>query len=120
MQEVTKTSLHRKKRPINLLMLSLLSFVGLGLLIFFFQPTAHFSLFILQLPVLPFFFVLLFFSCYGLCSYLFKSRRHGILITCFVIIYLLFRLNNLTHPFFLIILAALFLTVELLFSYRKE
>ena len=70
-------------------------------------------------PVI-FFFFLLAITLFSFVSYLFKSIKHGSLAAAFVIGYLLFRINGLTHPLFLILLIALFLTLELLFANKKE
>jgi hypothetical protein len=49
-----------------------------------------------------------------------KSKKHGLFLGFFVVLYLIFRLNNLTHPLFLILLIALFLVVEFLFAQHNN
>lgn len=71
---------------------------------------------ILKIPVLWLFLFLTAIFCFCLPFYIFKSKKHGILVSLFVITYLFFRLGGLTHPLFLIILIGLFLTLELLFT----
>jgi hypothetical protein len=51
---------------------------------------------------------------------MFGSAKHGILASLFVLIYLWLRLNKLFHPMFTLLLVALLLTLELLFSAKKE
>jgi hypothetical protein len=110
----------RNKKNVKLfLLLGIPSFLGLMATIFFFSPDTNLSLSNYKIPLLPLFFLLLFSFFFSLGSFLFKSKIHGLLLGLFVISYLLFRLNNLTHPFFFILLAGLFLTLELLFTYRK-
>lgn len=81
--------------------------------------TSYDALFTMQLSVLPVFHALLFLFLFGISSFLLRSKIHGVLIGLVVVIYLLFRQNDLTHPFFALMLAALFLVLELLFSYKK-
>jgi hypothetical protein len=110
----------RNKRSIKLfLLLGIPSFLGLIATIFLFSPDTNLSFGNYKIPILPLFFLLLFNFFFSLGSFLFKSKTHGLLLGLFVISYFLFYLNNLTHPFFFILLAGLFLTLELLFTYRK-
>jgi hypothetical protein len=106
-----------------------LSLVALGLFVYFIAPTTQLIPNEL-LAITPFanqsatatrmlFFILLALFLFSSGTYVFKSKTHGILIASFAVIYLVFRLSNLTNPFFLILLAALFLTLELFVSYRK-
>jgi hypothetical protein len=111
--------LHDRKRSWKLLLLAILSGSLLGLLIFFVPPETTYSLSIVQISVLPFFFLLLFTFVFAGVSYIFKSKIHGILAALLAITYLVFRQNSLTHPFFALLLLALFLVLELLFTYRK-
>jgi hypothetical protein len=116
----------RKKRPLPFLALSLISFISLALLVYFFPPNQQLSIPNLpagkagfQFSILYFFLLLFYLLLFSSITYTFKSKTHGVLISSFVILYLLFRLNGLTHPFFLLLLFALFITLELLFSYRR-
>ncbi len=112
-------SLLEKKRSWKLFVLSILSFSALVYLVIFTAPTASFDVLTIPIPVLPFFFSLLFLFLFSLCTFLFNSRMHGVLIALLAIIYLLFRQNDLTHPFFAVLLLALFLVLELMFTYKK-
>jgi hypothetical protein len=107
------------KRPLPFLILSAITLICLTALISLFAPDQQLTINNLQLTPLYGFFALLFLFIFSTFTYLLKSKKHGILIAGFALIYLVFRLNDLTHPFFFILLAALFLTVELLVSYRK-
>ncbi len=124
--------MRKHRRPFILLIISILSFLALASLIFFFPPytsmmphyliqSLPFSLGkFIQVPSLLLFFVLLAFFLFTTGSYILKSKKHGILIAGFVISYLLLRLNHLTNLFFLILLFALFVVLELMVSSRKE
>jgi hypothetical protein len=111
--------MRRKKRFLPFLILSVLSFGILIALIFTTDPSAQFSLgpilipysFIILMPLLS----LIFF----LPSYILKNKIHGILLSIFVIFSLLFRLQGLTHPIFFLLLLAILLTLELLFTKKR-
>lgn len=111
--------MRQRKRPTILLLLAILSFIGTISFVIFFSPSHQFTLITVQIPVLFLFFVTLFLCIFSATSYFFKSKIHGLLLGLFLVCILIFRLNNLAHPFFFILLAALFLTLELLFTYRK-
>jgi hypothetical protein len=96
--------------------LSLGSILGL---LFFLSPTFQFSVGFTSLSIFPLFFVFLFLFLFSLVAVLSRSKKHGILLGLFVDSYLLLRLEKLTHPFFLVLLAAIFLALELLFTRRK-
>ena len=107
------------KRPVAFLILSIITLISLTLLIFLSLPDQQLTINNLTFTMLYGFFILLFLFIFSTFTYLLNSKKHGILIAGFALIYLIFRLNDLTHPFFFILLSALFLTVELLVSYRK-
>src|SRR5439155_42067 len=94
------TPMRQKKKPFIFLLLALVSFVLLNCLIVFFSPALQLYIFHVQLSLLYFFFILLFVFLFSSGTYLFKNKKHGFLIAIFVTCFLLFRVNNLTHPFF--------------------
>ena len=51
---------------------------------------------------------------YSLIAYLFRSFIHGILVGLFPVIYLIMRLNDLTSPLIFVLLAAIFVVLEIL------
>src|SRR4051812_32519247 len=110
----------RRKRPVKFLLLSIVSLVSLSLLIYHLPPTYNFSLLNSQLSTLYLFFLLLFLFLFSLITFISKSIKHGILIALFFPIYLLFRINNLTHPFFFLLLFGLFMTLEFLFAANRR
>jgi hypothetical protein len=100
----------------------LLSFLFLGAFIYFvlnFSPTFQFSISNMLFPILPIFFILLFTFLFLFFGVLFANRRRGLFIGLFAVIYLLLRMNGLTHPFFLVILIILSGSLELFFVKRK-
>lgn len=111
--------MRKKKRSKILFVLSIISFITLAYVIFFYPPSWKFEIGNWKFEILPVFFLLLFTFCFSLFSYILKSLRRGTLIGIFAVSYLLLRLFGLTHQLFLVLLAALFLTIELFFSYRQ-
>lgn len=113
-----------RKKNILLLITSILLLICLTFLIFTFPPTYQFPISIANLhenvSILYLFFILLCSFLFCFITFLFKSIVHGILIAIFITLYLIFRLNGLTDPFFLILLAAICLTLELAFAQSKR
>jgi len=123
----------RNRRPLLLLLTAIVSLCLFAIFVLLFSPNMMLlplSLVsgvlpfhtngLLQIPSLLIFFLLLGVFLFSFGSYLFKSKKHGVLIAGFVLIYLLFRLKGLTHPLFLFLLAALFLTLELMVANRRD
>lgn len=110
--------MRNKRSPISLVA----GIISLGLLIFFvlsFPPDKNLNVLSFSISLIPIFFVLLLISAYELFSFALNNQRQGFLISFFATLYLILRLNKLTHPFFLILLIAIFITLELLFRKRK-
>ncbi len=116
----------RRKRPFWLLVLSLLSLASLIYVIIFFPPSAslilnHFlPLEALakwgSLPITIPFFLLLFSFLLFLFSYLTRNIRRGGIIALLIVVYLIFRMLHLNSPYFLLLLIALFISLELFFK----
>jgi len=124
--------MRHRQRPLVLLITAIVSFIALCCFVYFIAPDTNISLQgeltglpfsldrFLSVPPLSIFFVLLAIFLFSAGSYILKSKMHGVLISSFVGIYLLFRLNHLTHPFFLILLLALFFVLELFISSKNN
>jgi len=115
----TLNKMKRRKKPIWLLTGGLLSLVIFIYLIVFFSPNFQFSIFNFQLPILPVFLLFSSFLLFFFSSFLLNNTRRGIFIGLFGSVYLLLRLLDLTHIFFLIMLLILFTTLEMFFSYKR-
>lgn len=100
-------------------MLFILCFVLLSLIIIYIPPTSTLIIAGVPLSPLPYFLMLTFGLFLAISALLFNTVIHGILIGLFLVCYLLLRVNDLAHPFFLILLSAIFLTIELMISSRK-
>lgn len=121
LKRTTETKITRKKKfSFLVLFAAVISLALLGSTIYYLPPTYIYTFFILRIPISLLFFVLVFSSFYTTSLLIFRSKLHGILIGSFVVLYLIFRLSNLTHPFFLILLAALFLTLELMIVNHRD
>jgi hypothetical protein len=116
-----KTSPTQKKRfhRISWFLASLIFIALFVLLIIYYAPQSSVTIANFHVTCLVFFFILLFCALFSLTTVISKSKKHGFLIGLFTVIYLLFRLNHLTHPFFLILLLALFFVLELMVSNRN-
>lgn len=115
-----KTTFRRKRFPFAYLVFAILSGTGLGLMIYALPPTTQYSLLSIPLSILLLFFPLVFCFFFFTIAAIFRSRLHGALVASFVTLYLLFRISSLTHPFFFILLAALFLAIELMLANRRN
>lgn len=115
--------MNRRKRPFWLLFLSLLSLAGLIYLVINYSPNSQFTLpfgaqamggiLDFKIPILYIFLLLFFVFLVSIISYLLRSPRRAILIGLLTIIYLIFRMLNLNNPYFLLLLLALFISLEL-------
>ena len=115
----TLNRMKRRKKPIWLLVVGLLSLAILIYILIFLSPESSIVNGQWSINVLPFFFILTFISLFLLFSFLLSNFRRGLFIGLFVSTYLLLRFLGLTHIFFLIMLLILFITLEMFFNYKK-
>ena len=109
----------KKKRDWRYLFFGIVLAACLGGIVYFLSPGFSIPLFVISLPILYLFFLFLFGFFYYVILFFFTSRKHAILISAFICMSLLFLANNLLHPFFFILLAGLFLVIELIVVYNK-
>gem|GEM_PF-1312001 len=119
-ESATLYTMKRNKRRIVHAIASVIFLIILLYLFFSFPPTTALSLGSMKLSILIPVFLLLFLFLLSFITAIFKSYSHGLLTGTFVVVYLLLRINGLTHPLFLILLLGLFLTLELLMSKGKQ
>lgn len=112
-------NLVRRKYSLKLVPFILIFLITSSLIIFYFPPTFQIHTFQYQFSILYPFIASLFCFLYFLALIILKSKKRGFLIALFVVVYLLFRLNKLNDPIFLILLIALFLVIEFIFP-RKQ
>lgn len=108
------------KRYWYFLLVGILALFALLYIFFSVSPATEFTISTIKIPVLYLFLVLIGITLFSLSTFFLASKKHGILISIFVLLYLWMRMNNLLHPLFTILLVGLFLTLELLFSAKKE
>jgi hypothetical protein len=106
-------------RPWPLLGLCIACIAALFYIFLTFPPGYSLSFLGIHIPYLFIFFILLFLAVYGPVAFFLKSALQGVVIAGFTCLLLLFRIINLTHPFFSILLFILFFCVEGVLWKRK-
>ena len=104
----------------RLLLLSVVTLIVMLFVVFMLPPTFAIDLGGMKVSVTPFLFFFTGIFVFSVVTSIFGNAKHGILASLFVLIYFWLRLNKLFHPMFTLLLVALFLTLELLFSAKKE
>lgn len=105
----------RRKNLFWLILIDFLSFASLIYLIISFPPNWKFGIGNLELEILPLFLISLFLFISSFFGFLFKNLRRGVFLGLFTICSLLLRFFGLTQIFFIILLAILFLILEIVF-----
>lgn len=106
--------------PFFKIVFALFSLAASILLVFYFPPTYQISIQQYHFPILYLFFISLFSFLFFIIAIILRSKKHGFFIGLFVVTYLIFRLNDLTHPLFVFLLIALFLVTEFLFTGHND
>lgn len=108
------------RRPIWFLIVCIISLAALITLSYYFSPTTPIIIAAVHISLLIPAGMLVFLFVASVISYSLKSLVHGILAGLFVVSYLALRVNNLTYPLFVVLLAAFFLMLEFLFYKKKS
>ncbi len=106
----------KKKFSIKHLCLSVFCLILLSLLIYNLPPTFVFNIGIIRIPVFLPFIVLISVFLYFLSMFLVRKKIISFLVSVFGIVVVLFILNDFTNPLFFILLALLFVIIEILLS----
>lgn len=109
----------RKRHNFIYLLLAILFGIITAYLLYTFPPTHKFSISKLQIPVIPIFLISLTGFTFSTLTFIFIQKTQGIIISFFVILYLILRLIGLTHWIFLVLFIALFVTIELFVLKKK-
>ena len=99
-----------------------LTFIVIGILSFLFinfPPNYSFEVINLSIPVIYLSFALTFLSIYFLGTFIFRGSVHGIILSALVISYLVLRVVGIRQTFFLFLIIALFISIELLLRKKK-
>ena len=109
----------RRRRNYIYILLAILLAIALMYIVKNLPPSYAIPVSNLKMPILPIFFLAFAGFIYSLLTFIFIQKTQGILISFFVILYLILRLLGLTHWGFGIIILALFITSEV-FILRKK
>lgn len=104
--------MRRRKRSLKLLLIGKFALIGFLYLLFFTKPMQEFSLL--------FFLLLLFISTAALTAYATYDVRKGLIAGSGITGYLILRFLHLTEPFFIIVLIALLVSLNFVFSPRRS
>ena len=109
----------RKRHNYLYLLLAILFGIILGYLFYNFPPTHKFYVSKLQIPFLPLFLISLTGFIFSSLTFIFIQKTQGIIVSVFIILYLILRLIGLTHWIFAVLFIALFITTELFILKKK-
>lgn len=104
------------KRITPLLPITIILFILVLVIFFLVPPSTQIPLGFTSFSIRYVALTLVYLLFFGIGTLIFKTRLNGTLLALFVISFLVLRLNDLKHPIFFVILAALFITVEFYFS----
>jgi hypothetical protein len=108
--------MNRKKRLFWLFIPASLSIAGLAYLIIFFSPNYQLSIQNFKFSILYVFFLLFFIFLLSSVSYFLRSPRRATLIGLLTIAYLVLRVFHLDSPYLLLLVVALYISLELFFK----
>ena len=113
----------RKRHNYIYLLASILFAISTGYILFNFPPEykieiSNFNIPV-QIPILPIFFLSLSVFVFSLITFLFFRKIQGAIFVIFILGYIAMRLAGLTHFIFLILVIALFATIELFILKKK-
>ena len=109
--------MEKKKRSVIMLLFGLLMLIALGYFLYAFSPNS-----ILPNPIpttiqpIYIFFTIFFLFLFFIGTFLLNHLRRGVLFALFLCCYMLLRLNHLGEIYFLLILLALFVSLEFFFT----
>src|SRR3989344_9373806 len=110
--------MRRKKKNVWLLTLSILSLSSFIYFINSFSPSSNLPIANYQIPIIPAFFLVFFIFLFFLSSYLLDNFRRAITIGVLICLYFTLRLFDLNNPLYIILLVALFISIELFLKKR--
>lgn len=112
--------MRRRRRRISLLLLSLAALGAILYVSLSLPPSLQLQIpirqLVVKLQITLLFFVLFFTLVFSIIGYTINSIKRGVVYGLLATLYLYLRSLDLTHPFFLILLLALFFTLERLFA----
>lgn len=115
----TLKCMQKYKRPFHFFLLAILFTIGLIYLLVSFPPSFVVAWHGFSVPLLAIVGILFACTLFSFCTYLFNSKIQGILFAIFCFAYLFLRYIAVTNIFFLLLLFALFVVLELFFLKKK-
>lgn len=109
----------RKRHNFVYLLLAILLGILTVYIFINYPPTYKIPLWKIQIPIIPIFLATLSGFIFSTLTFIFIQKTQGIIISIFVIAYLILRLVGLNHWIFLVLFGALFITTEL-FIFKKK
>lgn len=109
----------RRRHNYIYLLLGILFGITTIYLFFNFPPTYKFGAMDFAIPILPIFLISLVGFIFCSLTFFFREKIQGIIVSTFVVLYLILRLIGLTHWIFLLLTVALFITAELFVLKKK-
>ena len=115
--------LTKEKRKTKLylpyLFLAIIAFGFLGFLLINFPPNYLLKVINFSAPIIYLIFALTFLSLFFLGTLIFRGRIHGVILSGLFLLYFLLRIIGIRQIFFLFLIIALFVTIELLLRKKK-
>jgi hypothetical protein len=118
--------MNRRKRPLRLFVLGILSLVGLVYLIINYSPNSQITLPLgilakwgilnFQFSILYIFFLLFFIFLLSFISYFLRSPRRAVLIGLLTVAYLGLRIFRIDSLYLLLLIITLYICLELFFK----
>ncbi len=109
----------RKRHNFVYLLLAILFAISCGYIFLNFPPDYKFAVSSFMLPILPIFLASLLGFIFSSLTFVFIQKTQGIIISSFLLLFLILRLVGLDHWIFAILLLALFITAELFVIKKK-
>jgi len=109
----------RKKKLFLLLLISVVILGGLYYLAVNFTPDKNISIYNLQISPIPVFLTGICLFILFFMAFILRNTRRALFLALFLLGFLLLNFYHLTQIFFFVLLASLFIMLELFFSYRK-
>ncbi|MCL4354945.1 hypothetical protein M1349_05820 [Patescibacteria group bacterium] len=109
----------RKRKRFLLLLISLIFASGVYFLTTSLPPDKNITMYNFQFSPIPLLLAGICLFILFLMAFILKNTRRALFLSLFVLGFLLLNFYHLTQIFFLVLLASLFIMLELFFSYRK-
>ena len=114
----------RKRHNYFYLLTAILTLILSGYILFNFSPQSAFEIselgnFTIKIPLILISLFSFSIFIYSLTTFLFFRKTQGVIFIAFIDSYIIMRLAGLTHWIFLVLVIALFVTVELFILKKK-